>query len=215
MYKYILFDLDGTITDPGEGITNSVAYALDKFNIKVSDKTSLYKFIGPPLIESFMEFYNFSKEDAIKATALYREYYKDKGIFECELYDYIDELLKKLKDSGYKVILATSKPQEFAERILEHFDILKYFYFVAGASMDESRNKKDQVIKYAIDNMPIEDVELSIMIGDRKHDVLGARVHGIKTIGITYGYGSREEFIENNAAYILNSPKEIEDFFIN
>ncbi len=151
MYKTILFDLDGTLTDPAEGITNSVAYALEKYGIKVEDKKALNSFIGPPLNDSFMKYYGFTPEKAMEAIWVYREYFRDKGIFENEVYEGIPLLLEKIKQSGRKIVLATSKPEEFALRILEHFELIKYFDVVAGASMDEKRNKKGDVIRYAVE----------------------------------------------------------------
>ena len=131
MYRYILFDLDGTLTDPGMGITNSVAYALDKFSITVPDRSELYKFIGPPLVDSFMNYYGFSEEDANRAVAYYREYFKPTGIYENEIYDGVPELLEGLKAQGKTVILATSKPEIFAHEILKHFGIFSYFDLAA------------------------------------------------------------------------------------
>lgn len=142
MYDVLLFDLDGTLTDPGEGITNSVAYALNKFGIKVNDRAKLYNFIGPPLIDSFMKYYNMSYEDGLKAVEYYREYFGVKGIFENRMFDSIPELLENIKKSGRIISLATSKPEQYAVRILDHFDLTKYFDFVGAATMDESRSKK-------------------------------------------------------------------------
>ena len=141
MYDFILFDLDGTLTDPGVGITNSVAYALRKWGIEVEDRKELYTFIGPPLSASFAKYYGFSEEDSLKCVDYYREYFGDIGIFENEVYDGIHDLLTHLKETGKTLVLATSKPEQYAKRILEHFDLAKYFDYVSGASMDESRNK--------------------------------------------------------------------------
>ena len=140
--KYILFDLDGTLTDSMAGITKSVQYALKKFNIKVNDLNDLCKFIGPPLNESFMEFYNFSEEDAAKGVDFYREYFAEKGIFENKPYENIDKLLKKLKAAGKILILATSKPEPYALRIMDHFNLSQYFDFIAGSTLNGSRSKK-------------------------------------------------------------------------
>ena len=148
MYSTIFFDLDGTLTDPGVGITNSVAYALKKWDIEVSERSLLYPFIGPPLSDSFQRYFGFSKEDSMKAIEYYREYFRDRGIFENEVYPGVHEMLTALRNEGKTIVLATSKPEGFAKTILEHFDLAKYFDFVAGASMDESRSKKGQVIAY-------------------------------------------------------------------
>lgn len=213
-YEYVFFDLDGTVTDPAEGITNSVAYALSKYGIEVTDKTSLYDFIGPPLIDSFMKHYSFSREKAVDAVEKYREYYRVKGIFENKLYNGITELLENLKKSGKKVVLATSKPEKFAVEILKHFKIYELFDFVAGATMDETRTDKSEVIKYAIDSLSIIDVSKIIMVGDRKYDIEGAHKFGIKAIGVNYGYGSFEELKNADSDYIVSNPKEIEEILI-
>lgn len=209
MYKTILFDLDGTLTDPGVGITNSVAYALRKWNIEVEDRTSLYKFIGPPLQDSFMKYYDFDRDQSMQAIKYYREYFADKGIFENELYAGIEELLSQLKASGKAVGVATSKPEEFAVRILEHFHIDQYFDFVAGASMDETRNKKADVIAYGLDKYGITDLASTVMIGDREHDVLGAKQLGLDSIGVLYGYGDYEELKKAGATYIAETVQDI------
>ncbi|MBE6781102.1 MAG: HAD family hydrolase [Ruminococcaceae bacterium] len=213
-YEYILFDLDGTITDPGEGITNSVAYSLKTYGINVSDKRELYTFIGPPLYASFMKYYGFSEEQAIEAVDRYREYYRDKGVFECVLYPEIKNLLERLYLSGKKIILATSKPEFFANQILEHFDIKKYFYYIAGATMDGSRIDKADIIKYALDGINLLDKSLAVMIGDRSFDIIGAKENGIASIGVTYGYGSREELENANANYICDTVSEIEQIIL-
>ena len=144
--KFVFFDLDGTLTDPGIGITNSVMYALKKFGIEEKDRKELFRFIGPPLIPSFMKYYGFSKEEAVRAVVFYREYYAERGIFENKLYAGIPELLGKLKDDGIKVVMATSKPEIFAEKIAKHYDIAKYFDLIAGATESETRTEKDEVI---------------------------------------------------------------------
>lgn len=209
MYQTILFDLDGTLTDPGEGITNSVAYALEKFDIKNEDRTSLYKFIGPPLKDSFMEFYSFSEEDALKAIAYYRERFREKGMFENKVYAGIVELLSKLKHAGKKLIVATSKPEEFTLTILKHFDLLQYFDFVAGATMDGSRSEKTEIIQYALKHGQIENLDKTVMVGDRKFDIIGAKANGIDSIGVLFGYGSLEELEIAGATYIADSPEEL------
>ena len=133
-YDIILFDLDGTLTDPGMGITNSVMHALKKYGIEVENRETLYKFIGPPLIDSFEKYYGFSHEEAVKSVDYYREYYADKGIYENEVYNGIEAMLQKLSEEGKKIILATSKPEPFAREILRHFDLDKYFLFAAGSN---------------------------------------------------------------------------------
>ena len=208
MFDTVLFDLDGTLTDPGRGITNSVAYSLKKFGIKVDDKKELYKFIGPPLYESFMKYYGFSKEEAETAVDYFREYFRDTGIFENEVYDGIEDLLKKIKASGRKIILATSKPEEFAKRILAHFGLDKYFDFVAGATMDSSRVNKGDVIAYALKKSCCSS-ENAVMIGDKMHDILGAKENSLASIGVLFGYGSREELENAGADYIAETVNDI------
>ena len=205
MYKYLLFDLDGTLTDPSIGITNSVAYALSKFGINVEDKRTLYKFIGPPLVDAFSEYYGFSKEDSEKATAFYRETFSVKGLFENRVYDGVVEMLEALKNAGKRLIIATSKPEPFTVKILKHFDLLKYFDFVAAATFDSSRNSKDKVIAYALQSLDIKDRSEVVMIGDRHHDIDGARENGIDSIGVLWGFGSREELETADATYIAES----------
>ena len=208
MYNTVLFDLDGTLTDPGMGITNSVAYSLKKFEIEVEDRKELYKFIGPPLHESFMKYCGFSDEDAEKAIVYYREYFRDTGIFENEVYDGIENLLGEIRNSGRKIILATSKPEEFAKRILVHFGLDKYFDFAAGATMDTSRSKKGDVIAYALKESGCSP-ENAVMVGDRLHDILGAKENGLDSIGVLFGYGSREELEKAGADYIAETVNDI------
>lgn len=209
MYKTVLFDLDGTLTDPGLGITNSIIYALKKFNIEVEDRTSLYKFIGPPLRESYAKYYHFSDEEITRAVAYYREYFSVKGIYENVLYDGIAKLLGKIQDSGRKVVLATSKPEEFAAEILRYFHIDQYFDFVAAATMDGARNSKAAVIAHALKSCDIADLASTVMIGDREYDINGAKAAGIDSIGVLYGYGSREELQSAGATYIAEHVTDI------
>ncbi len=212
--SYILFDLDGTLTDPGEGITNSVAYALEKFGIAVEDRTTLYKFIGPPLIDSFIKYYGFSKEQAITAVDYYREYYRAKGIFENLLYSGIPQLLERLCSSGKRVILATSKPEGFAKQILEHFGISRYFYYVAGATMSETRTKKAEVIAYALEQCDITDRENAVMVGDREMDITGAHSTGLEAIGVLYGYGDNKELTAAGADRKAQNVEELEKILL-
>ena len=203
MYQTILFDLDGTLTNSELGITNSVAYALGKYGIQVPDKKALRVFIGPPLQESFERFYGFSKEECLKAIDYYHEYFSEKGLYENEVYLGVPDLLASLKQAGKQLIVATSKPEEFSIQILKHFGLYDYFDFVAGATMDRKRSKKSDVIQYALD---------TIMIGDREHDVLGAQAQKLDSIGVLYGFGSREELEEAGATYIAQEVGEIAAF---
>ncbi|MBQ2902775.1 MAG: HAD family hydrolase [Clostridia bacterium] len=208
-YDVILFDLDGTLTDPGMGITNSVMHALKKYGIEVEDRKTLYKFIGPPLIESFEKYYGFSHEEAVKSVDYYREYYRDRGIYENTVYDGIEKLLAYLSENGKKIILATSKPEPFAKEILRHFGLEKYFLFAAGSTMSETRTNKAEVIEYALAECSITDKSTVVMVGDREHDIIGANKNSVDSIGVLFGYGSREELEAAGATYIAETVEDI------
>ena len=209
MFDTVLFDLDGTLTDPGEGITKSVGYALKKFDIITQDRCELYKFIGPPLKDSFMKYYGFSEEKAEQAIDYYREYFRDIGIFENEVYEGVEDMLRSLHADGKRLVLATSKPEEFAIRILDHFGLKKYFAVTAGASMDSSRSKKGDVIAYAISLCENFNKDTAVMIGDREHDIIGAKENGLKSIGVLYGYGDENELKTAGADYIVSTTEDI------
>lgn len=214
-YKHILFDLDGTLTDSAEGITKSVEYALGKFGVKVSTLSELRRFVGPPLVDAFMNFYGFSEEDAKAATEYYRERFRVKGIFENSVYGGIPEVLESLKSAGLDLIVATSKPEEFAKRIVAHFDIEKYFSLIAGATFDGKLSAKADVIEYALNRAGITDKSSVIMIGDRHHDIDGARAVGLDSIGVLYGYGDREELSAAGATYIAETVGDIEKIILS
>ncbi len=208
MYQYLLFDLDGTLTDPGLGITNSVMYALRKFGVDVPERSQLYPFIGPPLKDSFRSCYGFSDEKCELAVMYYREYFKKKGMFENEVYDGIHDLLTRLKASGRSLIVATSKPEVFAVDILRHFDLYKYFDFVSGATLNDVRNKKADIIRYALESCGIAKSS-AVMIGDRKHDMIGAKENGLDSIGVLYGYGTYDELKTAGATMLAAEPADI------
>lgn len=208
-YSVVLFDLDGTLTDPAIGITNSVMHALKKYDITVDDRRELYKFIGPPLHESFEKFYGFSREEALQAVEYYREYYRDKGIYENIVYDGVEMLLKNLYNSEKKIILATSKPEIFAREILRYFNLEKYFYYAAGANLDGSRTDKAEVIEYALKEGGVTDKSAAVMIGDREHDIIGANKNGLDSIGVLFGFGNREELENVGATYIAETVEEL------
>ncbi len=214
-FDTVLFDLDGTLTDPGIGITNSVWYALKKLGISVSGREELYKFIGPPLSDSFARYYGMTAEEAENASTLFREYFHDKGIFENELIDGVPEMLSELRRHGIRVILATSKPREFAKRILDHFNISKYFDFVCGSEFDGTREKKEDVVSYIIETQNIEDTSKCIMVGDREFDIIGGRLNYLKTCGVLFGYGSKEELAEAGADYIVKNIAELKDLLLS
>lgn len=212
MKKILLFDLDGTLTDPKEGITKCVQYALKHFNIE-EELSNLLCFIGPPLIDSFRQFYGFSEEDAKVAVEKYRERFKDIGIFENGVYDGIENMLETCKNMGYKIGLATSKPEEFAIRILDRYGLSVYFDEVTGSTMDGSRNTKTDVIKEAFIRMGItEEIKsLVLMIGDREHDIIGAKNCGIESVGVRFGYAEEGELEAAGADYIAESVDELKE----
>lgn len=208
-YKYILFDLDGTLTDPKLGITKSVAYALKSYGIQVDDLDLLLKFIGPPLKDSFVKYYGFSEEQGAEAVEKYREYFKPYGIYENKVYDGVENMLAELVKCGKKVILATSKPTVFANMILEYFHLDKYFTCAVGSELDGSRVKKGEVITEALRQAGVTDKSLAVMIGDREHDILGAKENGIDSIGVLYGYGDCAEHEAAGAGMIVESVEQL------
>ncbi len=208
-YSTYLFDLDGTLTDSGEGIINAVKYSLRQSGDEIPPREVLLKFIGPPLWESFERFIGFTKEKAERAVELYREYYREKGLFENSVYDGIPQLLEALKNEGAQLAVATSKPEVFSVRILEHFGIAKYFYSITGSLLDGTRKEKDEVIAAALERCGVTDRSQAVMVGDRLHDILGAKKHGLDCIAVLYGYGSREEFEKYRADYIVGEPMDI------
>ena len=209
MYDTLLFDLDGTIVDSSRGITNCVIYALEKFGITVTDRRELYRFIGPPLIDSFRDFYGFSNESAEAAVAFYRERYREAGMYENDVYEGIPELLEALSARGKRIFLATSKPEEFAKKILEYLKIDKYFDLIAGATFDRSRDTKESVIRYALAEGGLAPGGSVVMIGDRLHDVEGAQAVGLDSIGVLWGFGCREELESANATMIAEKVGDI------
>lgn len=211
---YLLFDLDGTLTEPEEGITNSIKYALRKFDIEETDRQKLRLCIGPPLLDCFRDFWGFDQQKAELAVVYYREYFATKGIFENRVYDGIPQLLQTLHAAGHKILLATSKPEEYATRILEHFDLLPYFTAVVGNTLKEERPKKQDVLFYIKKLFPDIHVRNTLMIGDRKYDVQGADALGIECAGVLYGHGSKEELTEAGAKYLFASPGELKDFLL-
>lgn len=209
MYDVILFDLDGTISDSAFGIINSISYALEKFNIEVQERSELYKFVGPPLQDSFIKYYNFNQEECDKAVYYFREYFKKQGMYENILYDGVEQLVRTLHDKGKCVMLATSKPEEFAIEILNYFHIAQYFDYIAGATMDGARRSKRDIITYALQQKKISDLTSVVMIGDRAHDIWGAKEVGIDSVGVLYGYGNRAELHEAGATYIAERVEDI------
>ena len=206
--KNVLFDLDGTLTDPAEGITNALMHAQRRLGRPVSPREDLFVFIGPPLIETFMSEWGLSREESEQALVYYREHFGTKGLFENVPYAGIGDCLARLKEAGLRLFVATSKPEPLSLRILEHFDLIKYFEAVAGSTMDEQRTKKGEVIAYALKTFDLRPEE-TVMVGDRKHDVLGARENGLNCIGVLYGYGSRAELTEAGASALAADLSEL------
>ena len=205
MFDYIFFDLDGTLTDPAQGITNSFIHALKYFGREIPSYEELCKLIGPPLPYSFETILGFPKEKVMEAVAKYREYFATKGLYENSVYPGIPELLQTLKEKGKHLVVATSKPEEYSIKIIDHFGLSKYFDFVCGSLMDESRSKKSEVIAYALQRCGLSesDKERVLMVGDRFHDIEGAQQNGLKSCGVLFGYGSRVELEEAGADYIV------------
>lgn len=204
----ILFDLDGTLTDPGLGITNSILYALDKMSFPKPPRENLYPFIGPPLTESFQKYCGMTAAQAEEALRLYREYFSVTGLFENSVYDGIPEMLASLRKAELRLCLATSKPEIYARRIVERFDLAPYLDFVGGATLSGERNAKADVIAYVLNETGTA-ADQTIMVGDRRHDVEGAAVHRIPAIGVLWGYGDETELRTAGAAQIASDPGEL------
>ena len=211
-YSHVLFDLDGTLTDPKIGITKSVQYALSRMDIVEENLDKLIPFIGPPLASSFMETYHFSAAAASQAVQYYREYFVDKGMYENEPYPEIMELLDMLVAQQRTLIVATSKPTLFAERILEHFNMNHYFQWIIGSNLDGTMSDKTEIIKHIMETKQLE-ASSTVMIGDRKHDIIGAHNNRIASIGVGYGYGSEEELTAVKPTCRVSSVKELLTIF--
>lgn len=204
-HRYLLFDLDGTVTDPAQGIFRSVRHALRYFGVDEPDDRRLRGYIGPPLVQSFSEFHGLSAEQARTALRVYREYYAERGIYECEVYAGMPTLLRAAQRSGYRVLMATSKPEMYACRLMRHEGLAPYFARLVGADMAEQRADKTAVIRHALALEGVSNPAEAVMIGDRCFDMHGGRACGLHTVGVTYGYGSREELVEAGAAAVADS----------
>lgn len=230
-FQYLLFDLDGTLTDPKEGICTSVQYALRSFGIDEPDLDKLTPFIGPPLKDSFMEIYGFDEKQAEEAIGKYREWFRPTGIFQNAIYPGIREMLEKLKGQGKVLAVASSKPQVFVERILRHFEIYDYFTVIVGSELDGRRGTKEEVVEEALRQlaeageedkralkgegpkkqagMPAQQMAQTAMIGDRKFDVSGGKEHGLVTVGVTFGYAPEGELEAAGPDYLVDSVEEL------
>ncbi len=212
MYSTVFFDLDGTVINSELGVLNSVEYALKKYGSEIPPRDELKSFLGPPLENEFAKLLNISREAAQTLVKYYREYYPQKGIFEIEMYSGIVPLLEKIKNSGRKTVIATSKPEEFAVRILEHLGIRHLFDVIAGATFDNSRSEKPAVLDYAIKMAGVTDIKTAVMVGDRKYDCTGAAHFGMDSIGVLYGFGDIEELNNAGATYIAKTVEDIYKF---
>lgn len=213
-YQYILFDLDGTLTNSQLGITTCVAYALESFGIHTENPEELRKFIGPPLKESFVKYYNMTDGEGDRAVEKYRERFATVGLYENEVYAGIPELLQKLKAQGKTLLVATSKPTVYSDKILEHFGLKEYFSYIAGSELDGTRVNKAEVIQYALEQMKIAESEKIVMIGDKEHDMIGAGICGVDSIGVLYGFGEREELENHGATYIAETVSDLEKILL-
>ena len=208
-YKYCFWDLDGTVIDSSPSVTHSVQYALKKMGIEPPPEEELLCFIGPPLVDAFARFYNMSHEDSVRATAFYREIYRAGNIYQCSIYDGILDILKELKRRGIVSVLATCKPHEFANMILDRLGIADYFAFVSGPEMDGTRDAKSEVIAYAAEHLGITDFSEILMIGDHANDVRGAAYHNIDCAGVLWGFGGEEVLVAEGAKYICKTPDDL------
>ncbi len=214
MYETILFDLDGTLTDPATGITRSIRYALARFGIIEDDSEKLKKFIGPPLVASFINYYDFSTEQARQAVEYYRVYFGEKGIFENTVFPGITRLLDELQKACKRLFVATSKPTVYAKRITDHFGLTGYFTGVVGSNLDGSRVDKAEIIRYILQEYPGVGKSGTVMVGDREHDIIGARQNGIAAIAVAYGYGTAEELVSAGPDHLAESVARLQQLLV-
>jgi len=212
-YKYLLWDLDGTIVNTFEGITKSFAYALSSFGVNVSDLNDLKCVIGPPLFDAFVDFFGFSEEDAHAGVAKYRERYNKTYVEESSLYEGIKETIQNLSALGYKHILATAKPQHFADGLLSHYGLTDEFHLSVGATLDKTRDNKIKVLEHILATLGETDMSKLVMIGDREYDLLGAAHFGIDGVGVLYGFGSHEELSSSPHIYLAKDAKDLYNYF--
>ena len=214
MFSHIFFDLDGTLTDPALGITNSFSHALKEMGREIPSYATLCSFIGPPIKESFASL-GFSTEETEEGIKKYREYFSTKGLFENKVYEGIPKLLAELKAAGKKLVVATSKPEVFSIQIADHFGFAQYFDAICGSTMDQTRSTKASVIEYALERNKIQDKSQVLMVGDREHDILGAKQNGLKSCGVLFGYGTRQELENAGANFIAKDISELKSICLS
>lgn len=212
-YDVILFDLDGTLTDSGPGIMNAAAYAMEHYGLRHEPET-LRRFVGPPLLESFRDFCGFDRAKCEEAIWVFREYYEPKGIFENSVYPGVPEMLETLLAAGKRLAVATSKLDSAARRVLEHFDLAKYFELASGSLADNTRTRKAEVVAWALETLGVTDRSRALMVGDREHDVLGARENGLGCLGVLYGYGDAAELQRAGAIALAATPQETAELIL-
>ncbi len=212
-YGNILFDLDGVLTDNSEGITNGVRRVIEHFSLPPREQSDLLCFIGPPLVDSFRSFLGLSAEDAETGVRVYREYYRERGIFENVMYDGVPNMLSSLAEGSTRLFLATSKPEQFARRICERFGIAKYFTYIGGADLEGLRAKKSDVIRYVLDSQGLE-ADSCIMVGDRNYDALGAAECSLPCVGVLYGFGDRAELEAAGCIETVDSPLALSEYLL-
>lgn len=212
--RTVIFDLDGTVTDSGPGILKSVRYALEKSGRQVENLEELRGFIGPPLAAEFEKYCGISREESYRLVEYYREYYSEKGLFDNQVYEGLKETLERLADHGFTLAIATSKPEYFARIIAEHFGFADCFSYIGGAQMDGSRTDKQEVIEYVLETLKVGDRKEALMVGDRSYDMIGAKKAGLYSLGVLYGYGSREELVDAGAQRLAETPREVADIIL-
>lgn len=204
--KTILFDLDGTIIEPVEGIINSIRHAAKKMGVKIPAQTEMHQFIGPPIMDSFQSKLSLNYEDAMEAVSYFRKYYRTTGIHQHQLFPYVEKLLINLKEKGYNLFVATSKPTVFANEILKGHNLDVLFTEVVGCNLDNSRSDKTEIIEYIVQKYKL-DTDNTVMIGDTKYDIIGAKNHNIKSIGVSYGHG---DFKKHMPDFQVDNCQELE-----
>ena len=210
-YTHLFLDMDGTVIDSAPGVTHAVSYALNKCGIQPPPCEELTCFIGPPLVWSFAHFYGMSEEEARQAVDYYREYYSNGGMLECLAYDGMEELLREMQKRGVVCVLATSKPHVYANPILRHIGLDRYFAFVSGPEIDGTRDAKAEVIAYAMEQLGLTDPSKILMVGDREHDTLGAAANHMDSVGALWGFGTREELLQTGAKAVFETPRQLLD----